>query len=86
MIDINIVDHIFMLCNIEEKNKVQSFRYWPTEDDPDCTLELSGYRITLIGTKNLCPRLTERTVRLQCTTTLREKTIVQYQVQCTSCS
>jgi hypothetical protein len=80
MVDINEVSYVFMLCNIEEKNKVQSFRYWPMEEDPDCSVEAGGYRIILKSKKDLCPKLVERTLVLQCSATLKEKTIVQYQV------
>ena len=71
MIDTNNISHVIMLCNIEEKNKVQSYRYWPMEEDPDCSLEIGDYRVILKSKKDLCPKLIERVILLQCTSTLK---------------
>jgi len=51
------------------------------EEDPDCTLEAGDYRIILKNKKDLCPKLIERTLLLQCISTSKEKTIVQYQLK-----
>lgn len=80
MVDTNHIGHIFMLCNIEEKNKVQSFRYWPMEEDPDSSVEAGDYHVTLISKEDLCSKLIKRTLRLKCISTQKERVIDQYQV------
>lgn len=79
MIEQNEVSIIMMFCNLEEKNKVKCFKYWPSKDVEGGVLELGeGFGVEYMDDQEVKENLILR--RFKLTKDGKSKIILQYQV------
>lgn len=64
MIEQNDINVIFMLCLLEEKTRVQCYRYWPEMSKLDGCLELTEHKIYPVSKTEIIHGLIERKFRL----------------------
>ena len=73
------VSIIMMFCNLEEKNKIKCYKYWPSKDHEGGILSLGeGFKVEFIEDKDIKEHLVLRKFRL--TRNGKAKEVVQYHV------